>query len=281
MAHKLTLAFFILATFAFTRCTNSQSGEQQPPESDNMAKFTGDSNFSKAHETPENIAFQGRGEMTEFPAPDGRTGQAYLVKPAMATGKYLFLLHEWWGLNDQIKREAERLADSLGNVTVMALDLYDGNATGDADKAGELMNAVKPERCNAIINGALAVAGPDARIATVGWCFGGGWSLRSSILAGGRGAGCVMYYGLPVEKANELAPLKADVLGIFAKKDDWINEEVAGKFEALAKATGKKLETHWYDAAHAFANPSSPRYNEQAAQEANKLALAFLREHLN
>ncbi|TAK37476.1 MAG: dienelactone hydrolase family protein [Saprospiraceae bacterium] len=280
MTHKFTLAFFILTAMAFTRCTNAPGGEQQSHQGDSMAKFTSDSNFAKAHETPENIAFQGRGEMTEFPTSDGRTGKAYLVKPSAPANKFLFLLHEWWGLNDQIKREAERLADSLGNVTVMALDLYDGNATSDAGKAGELMNAVKPERCNAIINGALAVAGPDARIATVGWCFGGGWSLRSSILAAGRGAGCVMYYGLPVEKANELALLQADVLGIFAKKDDWINEGVVGKFEALAKATGKNLEVHWYDAAHAFANPSSPRYNEVAAQEANKLALDFLRQHL-
>jgi carboxymethylenebutenolidase len=101
--------------------------------------------------------------------------------------------------------------------------------------------------------------------------------LRSSILAGERGAGCVIYYGMPVEKASELAPLKADVLGIFAKKDGWINDKVVNKFEGLAKATGKKLEVQWYDADHAFANPSSPRYNEQAAREANKKTLVFLR----
>ena len=279
MVHKFTLAALLLAAFAFISCNNAPVAEQAS-KCDDMARCAKDSSFRKAHEKPENIAFQGRGEMTEFPTPDGGTGKAYLLKPVTPSGKYLFMMHEWWGLNDQIKREAERLADSLGNVTVMALDLYDGRVTGDADKAGELMNAVNPERCNAIIKGALDVAGPDARIATVGWCFGGGWSLRSSIFAAGRGAGCVMYYGLPVEKANELAPLQADVLGLFAKQDNWINEKVVGKFDALAKATGKNLETHWYDAAHAFANPSSARYNQQAAQEANKLALACLRKHL-
>ena len=162
----------------------------------------------------------------------------------------------------------------------MALDLYDGNVTDDRDQAGKYMKAATQERCEAIINGALALAGADAKVATVGWCFGGGWSLRSSILAGERGVGCVMYYGMPVEKAKELAPLKADVLGIFAKKDGWINEKVITPFEALAKATDKNLDVHWFDAEHAFANPSSPRYNEAAAKEANGLALAFFKEKL-
>ena len=105
--------------------------------------------------------------------------------------------------------------------------------------------------------------------------------MRTSILAAERGAGCVMYYGMPVEKAEELAALQVDVLGIFAEQDKWINREVIGKFEALAKATGKKVENHWFVAEHAFANPTSPRYNGAAAQEANALALAFLREKLN
>lgn len=216
----------------------------------------------------------------EFKTPDGATARAYTLKPTQAGNKFLFVFHEFWGLNDQIRREADRLADSLGKVTVMALDLYDGKVTDNSDEASKLMSAVKPQRCEAIIKGALALAGENAKVATIGWCFGGGWSLRSSILAGHRGAGCVLYYGMPVEKADELAPLQASVLGIFARQDGWINEKVVGKFEALAKATGKQLNVQWYDAEHAFANPSSPRYNEQAAREANAEALAFLREKL-
>lgn len=89
-----------------------------------------------------------------------------------------------------------------------------------------------------------------------------------------------MYYGMPVQKAEELAPLKTDVLGIFAEKDGWITPEVVGNFEVLANATGKNVSVHQFDAEHAFANPSSPRYNEKAAQEANQLALDFLKEKL-
>ena len=278
MSNKIFFSFAILATAFLASCSNSPTTEQS--NADSMAQFTNDTNFKSAHETPEPIDFKGRGQMMEFRTPDGGMARAYAIKPAETAHKFLFVIHEWWGLNDQIKRESERLFDSLANVTVMALDLYDGKLTDNPDEAGKLMAAVKPERCEAIITGALAVAGKDGKVATVGWCFGGGWSLRSSILAAERGAGCVMYYGLPVEKAAELAPIKADILGIFAKKDEWINDKVVGKFDALAKATNKNLSIHWYDAEHAFANPSSPRYNEKAAQEANLLALDFLRKRL-
>ena len=271
---KLTQIIFPLFALALlSACQSSGSKE-------GMAQFADESAFQAAHETPTPISFQGQGEMIQFPTSDGKTGSAYFLKAATDTKNHLLVIHEWWGLNDHIKKEAERLFAELGNVNVLALDIYDGKTTSNPEEAGKLMGEVKEERALAIVNGALQYVGNEARIATVGWCFGGGWSLRSSILAGDRGAGCVMYYGMPVEKANDLAPLKADVLGIFAKKDNWINEPVVKKFESLAKATGKNLQVQWYDADHAFANPSGQRYNEKAATEANALALSFLKEHL-
>ncbi len=277
MCQKILAPLVLFFIAGLISCNNSPTDEQ---DADSMARFAEDSNFRNLHETPEAIEFQPKGEMMEFPTPDGEKGSAYMVRPAEDGGRFLFLFHEWWGLNDQIKREADRLADSLGSVTVMAIDLYDGRATDSQEEAGKLVAAVKPARSEAIIKGALAVAGPERKVASIGWCFGGGWSLRSSILAGSQGVGCVIYYGMPVGRADELAPLQADILGIFAKKDASINEKVVSNFEGLAKATGKSLEVHWYDADHAFANPSSPRYNDEAAQAANRIALAFLRDKL-
>lgn len=268
----------ILAILFFVQCTNAPSTEQTAGEG--MAQFTNEEGFKEAHEEPADIGYAGEGKMVEFSTPDGGTGKAYAIKSNTASKKYLFVIHEWWGLNDQVKKEADHLNTALGDVNVMALDLYDGQVTDDPDKAGEYMKSVTEERCNAIIKGALAEAGNDASVTTIGWCFGGGWSLRSSILAGDRGAGCVMYYGLPVTKADEIAPLKADVLGIFAKHDGWINQKVITPFEGLARATGKQLDVHWFDAEHAFANPSSPRYNQAAATAANALALEFLKEKM-
>lgn len=271
------LSIAIAAIFLLVRCTSDtmtdQSGEA-------MARFTSDADFAKSHEIPQAIDYQGKGQMMDLRTPDGGMTKVYVNKTEDATHKFLFVIHEWWGLNDQIKQEADRLFDDLGDVTVVALDLYDGKSTTNPDEAGKLMGSISQERREAIVKGALAYAGKDGRVATIGWCFGGGWSLRTSILAAERGVGCVMYYGMPVEKAEELAPLNADVLGIFAEQDKWINHDVIGKFEALAKATGKKVENHWYEADHAFANPTSPRFNGEAAQQANLLALAFLKKRL-
>ena len=78
----------------------------------------------------------------------------------------------------------------------------------------------------------------------------------------------------------ELRPLQAEVLGLFASQDEWINEDVVRKFDALCEATGKRFSYTFYNADHAFANPSSPRYNSTAATDANATALAFLRNKL-
>lgn len=280
MFKKLVYLSFCFSMFLMACHSDSDKQSGSDDSSDSMAKFAKDTKFKEAHEIPAEINFQGKGKMITFKTPDGREGSAYSVKKAEPTNNYLFISHEWWGLNDFIKRESDRLFEALGDVNVLALDLYDGNVADNRDDAGKFMSAVKRERAEAIIKGALQYVGQDAKIGTIGWCFGGGWSLRTSILAGKQGVGCVMFYGLPVKKADELMPLQADILGLFAKKDDWINENVIGAFEALTKATGKKMEVHWFDAAHAFANPTSPRYNEEAAQKANKLALDFLKSHL-
>ena len=276
-----SILFALLIAIGFlTACNNSSSSEADENTSADMAQFSDDPEFKDAHEDPKAIDFQGKGQMLEFATTDGQTGKGYLVAPGKLTNKVLFVIHEWWGLNDHIKQEAEKLADSLDNVTVLALDLYDGKVADNPDDAGKYMQSANPERIEAIIRGAMGQVGSGAEIATIGWCFGGGWSLKASIIAGEQAAGCVMYYGMPVQEANELAPLQTEVLGIFATKDGWITPEVANNFQKLANSTSKKVTIHQFEADHAFANPSGDRYDQEAAQQANALALAFLREKL-
>ncbi len=265
--------------------TQEQTAEATETDTDTtqtpMAQFADDAAFVAAHPNPEGLDFEPKGSMVEFPAAEGETASAYVVEAdANPDNKYVFMIHEWWGLNDYIKQEAERLAASMENTTVMALDLYDGKVADTQEKAGEYMQAVQPARAEAIIKGALAKIGPDAKIGTIGWCFGGGWSLRTSILAGEQAEACVMYYGMPVDSEEAISPLDAPVLGIFASEDGWINEEVISNFEQLAETADKELTVKVFEGAHAFANPSNPDYDPQATREAHTLALNFLRERL-
>ena len=278
---RSTLLLFGLCATLFWACTNSNNNQTDTDQkSDDMSQFAEDKSFKDAHEDPKEAKVENLGEMIEFNTPDGNTANAYAILAPEETNQFLFVFHEWWGLNDNIKEEAERYAKELGNVSILAVDIYDGKVTADRDEAGKIMQGVSEDRAKAIVNGAIAYAGANAEIATIGWCFGGGWSLKASILAGDQGAGCVMYYGMPTRDKNELAPLKADVLGLFARQDQYITPKVVDEFFTVANMAGKQVSVHQFDADHAFANPSSPRYDELEAQRANTLALGFLKRKL-
>jgi len=249
----------------------------RPAATEVFAMLATNKDFSGGHDAPLPYEYQGTGAMIEFKTPDGSTGHGFEIKSAKPSNKYLFVIHEWWGLNDYIKKEAATYAAELPGVNVIALDLYDGQVATTADEAGKLMQAVKTERAQAIVRGAQAYAGPKAQFASVGWCFGGGWSLQTALLGGKQTVGCVMYYGMPEKDVARLKTLNSDVMGIFASQDKWISPDVVNQFKKDMAAAGKKLTVRSYDADHAFANPSNPKFNQAFAADAHKLAVEYLR----
>ena len=243
-----------------------------------FAMLASNKKFVMSHANPRVYHFQSDiGKAITYPTADGKTANAFEFKAKKHTNNWLLVIHEWWGLNDFVKHESEKLYNDLGDVNVLDLDLYDGKIATTREDAGKLMQAVNDTRAQAIINGAIAYAGPKARIATIGWCFGGSWSLQASIMAGKQDIACVMYYGMPEKDVNRLKTLKGDVLGNFANKDGFITPKVVAQFSADMKAAGKKLELHQYDADHGFANPSNPIYNSEATKDAYAHTLAFLK----
>jgi len=116
------------------------------------------------------------------------------------------------------------------------------------------------------------------KLGTIGWCFGGGWSLNASIAAPVEAT--VVYYGRVNRSAADLKSLKGPVLGQFATQDGWINKEMVEGFEAEMAKAGKSVENHWYEADHAFANPTSARYDEGDAKLAWQRTLAFFEANL-
>lgn len=237
--------------------------------------------FASTHLAPEPFKLENpKGSMITYKTPDGKTAHAYMVKSDKQSNKVLFVFHEWWGLNDYIKREADNFAKELGNVTVYALDLYDGEVATTTPEAQKLMGAMKEERTKAIIQGAIQYVGADKKIASIGWCMGGAWSLQSALLEGKQAIACVMYYGMPEQDVKKLETLNCDVLGFFGTQDNFINPTVVKTFEENMKKAGKHIKTTSYDAVHAFANPSNPKYNKTAADDAHTKAITYLKERL-
>jgi carboxymethylenebutenolidase len=239
-----------------------------------------DKNFASKHDEPLPFHYSSEnGKDISYPTADGQTAHAWEVKAAKKTSYYLFVVHEWWGLNDYIKQEAEKLGRDLG-VNVIALDLYDKAVASTREDAAKAMQAVKTERAIAIINGAYAYAGKNAKVFTIGWCFGGGWSLQASLLGGKQAVGCIMYYGQPEKDVERLKTLNPDVLGFFGNLDQYPSPQVVTEFAENMTKAGKKLYLNRYEATHAFANPSNPNFNKEATEDAYKKVLAFVRERI-
>lgn len=213
--------------------------------------------------------------------PSGGEVKGVIAMPAQTPAPTVLLVHEWWGLNDQIKSVAAEFAKQ-GYIAV-AIDLYNGQVATDAAGARKLMGAVDEKMATAQIK---AVADwmrshkdSTGKVGTVGWCFGGGWSLNCSLATPVDAT--VIYYGNVKKSADSLASLKGPVLGHFANKDKWINKAMVEGFEAELKSAGKTdITVHWYEADHAFANPSSSRYDQEDAALAWQRTLDFYKKHL-
>jgi carboxymethylenebutenolidase len=278
---KLVLLSLLTFCGVFAFSQSKMACCAKPSATQQFAMLASDKSFIMSHKNPLKIHFQSTiGKPINYKTADGKEADAYLLKAKNPTNNYILVIHEFWGLNDFVKKESEKIYNELDNVNIIDLDLYDGQVATTREDAGKLMQAVKDDRAKAIINGAIAYVGPKAHIATIGWCFGGGWSLQTTLLAGDQAVGCVMYYGMPEQDVNRLKTLHCDVLGNFANLDKWINPKVVAKFEEDMKTAGKKLYVHQYDADHGFANPSNPIYNSDATKDAYAHTIEFLKVRL-
>lgn len=216
---------------------------------------------------------------------DGKMLHGYLSKPANATrgGPSLIVVHEWWGLNDNIKAIADRYAGE--GFTVLAVDLF-GRVATTPDTAMVLYQTAMKNVPSGEKNLASAIAFLKAQGATsigsVGYCFGGHWSLRTGLVGGSDIKAVVMYYGAPITDPAQLARLSAPVLGLYGGLDKGIPVDSVRAMERSMKAAGRSVSINVYaDANHAFANASGQAYNAAAATDAWQKSLAFFRANLH
>ena len=245
-----------------------------------MQSLALNTDFIESHLPPTPLSYAASsGELISFPVEGQKNGSAFYVPSPGPSMRVLLIFHEWWGLNDYIKREAERWQKLLGDVDVYAVDLYDGVSTSSPDSAAQLMSNLNTDRGEAIIKGLIKKIGYK-KIATLGWCMGGSWSFTATLLAGDNAVGCVMYYGFPERSLAKIKTLKADVSYVYGARDKFIHKTDVDAFGKRIENVGYQFDLHSYNADHAFANPSNPKYDKESASLANEVALKFLEQHL-
>ncbi len=224
-------------------------------------------------------------EMVKFKS-GADQGSGLLVTPAAkGPSPAVIVIQEWWGLNDWVKNQARALAKE--GYVALAVDLYRGKLATKQEDAHQYMMGLPEERAMSDLKGAFAFLAGRAgvrkdRIASIGWCLGGKYSLKLAV-AEPRLAAAVVYYGAPPIQSADIAAIKAPILGNFGGADEGPSPDQVKAFEAALKAAGKSADIKIYEGAgHAFANVDNPwgGYREPAAKDAWARTTAFFAAQL-
>jgi len=191
----------------------------------------------------------------------------------------IIAVHEWWGLVDWVKDEANKLADQ--GYVVLAIDLYRGKTAMNPEEAHELMRGLPEDRANRDLESAYRYLSSQPnikkdRIGGIGWCMGGGYALDLALDEPNLAAD-VINYGHLVDDPDEISKIRAPILGLFGAQDMGITPDDVKKFQAEMEKQGKKIEvTDYPDAGHAFENPNNKSgYRPRDAEDAWNKTVAF------
>ena len=224
-------------------------------------------------------------ERVTYATVDGEAVTGYFARPEAGGDSLpgLIVIQEWWGLNENVEAMARRLAGE--GYQALAVDLYGGEVAETPDGAMQLMQAAM-EREAALTDNLrqahayLTEAGAP-RVGTIGWCFGGMWSLRTALALPDAVDATVMYYGRPVTDAGQLGALTMPVLALFGGADESIPQSTVEAFDdALTQARVAHEVVVYPGAAHAFANPSGQAYDPEAAENAWDRTTSFFAAYL-
>lgn len=278
----------LLAAVALLGCDRDRPAPPAPPASPaaspaaTYSEHTGvlsEEAFRKLHQLSADAAPPRKGQAVEL---DG--GRAYLSLPPGAQPPLpaLVVIHEWWGLNEHIEHWADRLA--ADGYAALAVDLFGGKVATTPERAMELMKGVEADRARQTLLAAHDFLEKDARVrasrtGSIGWCFGGKWSLELALAEPDLDA-AVVYYGHVTTDVDRLKQIQAPVLALFGDKDASIPPERVAELEKALERANVRHRVLSYDAEHAFANPSGARYDEGAAAAAWTQTREFLQKEL-
>jgi len=228
--------------------------------------------------------------MISYKRPDGKSVSGYLAEPkAGAKAPGMVVIQEWWGLNDQIRGVADKLARA--GYRALVPDLYRGKVAVEAKEAEHLMTGLDfGDAAGQDVRGALQFlkAGGSAKAGVTGFCMGGALTLLAAVNVPEADA-AVVWYGYPPLEYVDAAKIRAPLLGHWASRDEFFVIAKVEELEKKLRGAGVKFEFHRYDAKHAFANETAvgakrpvaaAEYDSQAAELAWKRTLDFLAKNL-
>ena len=226
--------------------------------------------------------------MITFQRPDGASVEAYLIEPADSkNAPGVVVIQEWWGLDDEIKNVANRLAKA--GYRALVPDLYRGKLALEANEAEHLMNDLNfGDAASQDIRGAvqyLKSTGSN-KVAVTGFCMGGALTVLSAGLVP-ESDGTVVWYGYPPLDYVDVSAMTKPMLAHWALHDDFFSIAGVDQIEDKLKSAGVTYDFQRYDAKHAFANPKSDsrglpplQYNPAAADLAWERTMTFLKNTL-
>ena len=279
-----TLASLAAAALLLAGCGDERGGDAADAKSSRAASGQ-----------PSGAARTGAGQSTEVRPVDAETLAYAEVGEELVYGHFAFpsdmveplpaiiIVHDWWGLNDDVRAAASRLAAQ--GYMVLAVDLYGGETVDNVERARAKMIAVveNPDDVASNLSQALdfvGIAGAQ-RKAALGWGFGGSWALNSAIMFPDEIDAAVMYYGQVSNDEDRLRSIDAPILGFFGAKDRGIKVETVREFESAMQRLRKPLTLQIYpEVGHAFADPARSTYAPHIAEAAWKRTVEFLAMNL-
>jgi carboxymethylenebutenolidase len=190
------------------------------------------------------------------------------------------LFHPWWGLNDDVKAFADRLA--AAGFHVLAPDMFNGGIAETVEEAERLSRSADDDRCSAVTLAAIdrLLEGPGAskKLGVVGFSFGAAWAIWSAAQRD-QIAATVVYYGTWVGEI--LGEASTPVLGHFAEDDPYEDADTVSEFEKMLRDAGRDTTIHIYrGTGHWFAEPSKDAYRAEPAELAFDRTVEFVRGRL-
>jgi carboxymethylenebutenolidase len=219
-------------------------------------------------------------EKITYRRPDGKECNAYYAIPAAGeTAPGVVVLQEWWGLNDQIKGVANRLAEV--GYRALVPDLYRGKVTLEAAEAEHLMSNLDfGDAATQDIRGAVQhLKGTSPRVAVIGFCMGGILSILAAVYAKETDA-AVSWYGVPPEEAADTGTIDIAIQGHFALEDEYFTPAQVDALESRLREGQVNYEFYRYQAQHGFGNETGEHHDPEAKKLAWQRTLDFLAKHI-